>query len=283
MADISQLTDLASAITTMQGSTTKEKKTTKTDVSDAGVAEILDQILSAPGGVKDIGASARRAGIYDDTTSDLLLGEAYASAANKAELARSPTTVTGEMVTPGADMASLAGTLALTSAGNALFKKLTADTAATAGANLVSGAAPAASSAVSAASLAGGAPVVEGIGTMSGVTLGTAPNAAAIAGTDVAAGAAGANAGASGLLSNSNLMGGAGGILSGLLQGRDAANDPASLATTAAMGAMYGGPVGALVAAGGQVVGGLLSGSGSFSPVKGIKTGIKSIGKIFGF
>lgn len=99
MAAIDQLSSLMNLIGGVQGksSTTKTSggtTTQQTNVSDQGIQEILNQILSGSGGVKDVGSAARKSGLYNSTTEDSLLGQLYATAANKAELARSPTVTT---------------------------------------------------------------------------------------------------------------------------------------------------------------------------------------------
>ena len=70
------------------------KTTQQTQLSDAAVAEQIDRILAGPGGVRDIGNSARRAGLYNATSEDLLLGNLYSNAAASGEIARAPTVTT---------------------------------------------------------------------------------------------------------------------------------------------------------------------------------------------
>lgn len=121
MAAADQLTALMNLIGNVQGKsqTTKTSggsQTTQTPVSDAGIQEILNQILSGSGGVKSIGSRARSSGLYNSTTEDQLLGELYATAANKAELARTPTVTTTVPTTQtttqeGTGVAPLLGTL----------------------------------------------------------------------------------------------------------------------------------------------------------------------------
>lgn len=99
MAALDQLTGLMSVINGLKGqsqtTTTGGGTTTQqTNVSDAGINQLINQILSGSGGVKSIGARARSSGLYNSTSEDTLLGNLYATAANQAELARSPTTVT---------------------------------------------------------------------------------------------------------------------------------------------------------------------------------------------
>jgi hypothetical protein len=99
MAAIDQLTSLASLISGINGKsqTTKTSggtSTQQTNVSDQGIQQILNTILSGSGGVKSIGGRARSSGLYNSTSEDILLGNLYATAANQAELARSPTVTT---------------------------------------------------------------------------------------------------------------------------------------------------------------------------------------------
>ncbi|QHJ80710.1 MAG: hypothetical protein [Bacteriophage sp.] len=121
MAAIDQLTGLMTLLNGVNGKsqTTKTSggtSTQQTNVSGQGIQEILNQILSGSGGVKDIGSRARSSGLYNSTSEDLLLGNLYATAANKAELARSPTVTTTApqtqvTTTPGTGIGGLAGTL----------------------------------------------------------------------------------------------------------------------------------------------------------------------------
>lgn len=99
MAALDQLVGLNNLINSLKGQSQTTKTsggttTQQTQVSDAGIAELLDRILAGPGGVKSIGTSARRSGLYNSTSEDTLLGNLYATAANQAELARSPTVTT---------------------------------------------------------------------------------------------------------------------------------------------------------------------------------------------
>lgn len=99
MAATDQLAGLSSLINLVKGqsSTTKTSggtTTQQTNVSDQGVQQLLDQILSGPGGVKTVGLRARSSGLYNSSTEDDLLGKLYATAANQAELARTPTVTT---------------------------------------------------------------------------------------------------------------------------------------------------------------------------------------------
>lgn len=99
MAAVDQLTGLMSIINGLKGSssttsTSGGTTTTQANVSDAGVNQLIEQILSGSGGVKTIGTQARSSGLYNSSTEDTLLSKLYATAANQAELARTPTTVT---------------------------------------------------------------------------------------------------------------------------------------------------------------------------------------------
>lgn len=104
MAALDQLTGLMSVINDIKGSTTTSTqsggtKTQQTNVSDQGVQQLINSILSGSGGVKNIGSRARSSGLYNSTSEDILLGNLYATAANQAELARSPTVTTSTPVT----------------------------------------------------------------------------------------------------------------------------------------------------------------------------------------
>jgi hypothetical protein len=99
MAAVDQLTGLMSLINGLKGSsstitTSGGKSTQQTNVSDQGVDQLIKQILSGSGGVKTIGSRARSSGLYNSTSEDVLLGNLYSTAANQAELARSPTVTT---------------------------------------------------------------------------------------------------------------------------------------------------------------------------------------------
>jgi hypothetical protein len=74
---------------TSGGSTTQQ-----TNLSDAAVKEQIDRILAGSGGVRDIGNAARRSGLYNSTTEELLLGNLYGNAAAAGEIARAPTVTT---------------------------------------------------------------------------------------------------------------------------------------------------------------------------------------------
>lgn len=104
MAALDQLTGLMSVINGVKGTTTSSTqsggtKTQQTNVSDQGIQQLINSILSGSGGVKNIGSRARSSGLYNSTSEDILLGNLYATAANQAELARSPTVTTSTPVT----------------------------------------------------------------------------------------------------------------------------------------------------------------------------------------
>lgn len=80
---------VSSTTTTGGGSTTQQ-----TNLSDVAVQEQIDRILSGSGGVRDIGNAARRSGLYNSTTEELLLGNLYGNAAAAGEIARAPTVTT---------------------------------------------------------------------------------------------------------------------------------------------------------------------------------------------
>lgn len=126
MAAIDQLTGLVSVLNAVQGGSQKQTSTTsggsqtqQTQLSDEAVNERIRQILRGPGGVRDIGGAARRSGLYNNSTEELLLGNLYSSAAAQGEIARAPTvttstpqTTTTKVETPGMDLGAIAGTVA---------------------------------------------------------------------------------------------------------------------------------------------------------------------------
>ena len=106
MAAMDQLTGLMQILNMGKGGTTKQTSSTsggsqtqQTNLSDAAVQEQIKNILAGSGGVRDIGNSARRAGLYNSTTEELLLSNLYATAAAQGEIARAPTTVTSAPTT----------------------------------------------------------------------------------------------------------------------------------------------------------------------------------------
>lgn len=99
MAAADQLNGLLNLINGVQGKSQTTKTsggttTQQTNVSDQGVNQLIQQILSGSGGVKTIGGRARSSGLYNSTSEDILLGNLYSTAANQAELARTPTVTT---------------------------------------------------------------------------------------------------------------------------------------------------------------------------------------------
>ena len=234
-AKLSELQDLLGIINTVKGS--EQSQTQFTNISDQGITELLRQVLSGEGGVADIGNSARVSGIYNSTTQDLLLGNLYALAANKAELARSATTTSTD--TDGADLGDVAGTIVGGTIIDAVVDAISGgDDAGDAVGDVVGAAA-------GATGVATGVAGTSGSGAGAGAT--TATTATTVAG-------AGTGAGVSSLLPPGTTLPGVGGILSGFVQGKDAVQ-PESLATTTALGAAIGGPIGAVAAIAGTGLG----------------------------
>lgn len=98
-SSLGQLNDLLNLINGVQGSggkqtTTGGTTTQQTQVSDQGIQQIINSILAGPGGVSSVGGAARRSGLYNATTEDRQMGNLLATAANQAELSRSPTVTT---------------------------------------------------------------------------------------------------------------------------------------------------------------------------------------------
>lgn len=278
MAAIDQLTSLANVIQAVQGTESKTKtkgttsQTTQTNVSDAGVNKLIQDILSGPGGVRSIGGAARASGLYNSSTEDMLLGDLYSRAAVSAELARSPTTVrtsqdlTQITETPGIGLGSIGGAIAGTQALGALFGKPGQEGllsgAGEAISSLFTGGAAAATPAVTSAAGAAagatpGAIVNAGVaGTAGGALAGTAASNAAAAGAAGAGAAGGASAGFGANAATAIPLGGS--FLSGLLGGKDAATDPMNIGISALAGAAALGPVGLIAAPLAAIAGGFL-------------------------
>lgn len=122
MAAADQLTGLINLINGVKGSsqTTKTgggKQTQQVQLSDAAVNEQIKRILAGSGGVADIGNAARKSGLYNSTSEELLLGNLYATAAAQGEIARAPVVTTTAPVkqtteTPGVGIGTALGTVA---------------------------------------------------------------------------------------------------------------------------------------------------------------------------
>lgn len=286
MAALDQLTSLSQLIQSVQGqkqsgtSKTSGTKTTQTNISDAGISQLLDQILSGPGGVKSVGNAARASGLYNSTTEDKKLGELYSDAALKAELARSPTTTSEKSTTSttaqtgGIGLGTLGTIVGGLGAANSLFKLLGGSGASGAGASLGSGgllsslgglfgggsSAGSASGFGQLGGLFGGG---SSLGSMLG-SFGGSSGASSFGqlggmfgGSGIFGGGAEAGAATAGL----NGIPGVGSFFSGLLGGKDASTDPGNLASAAAAGAAFGGPIGAVAAPVAMLTGGLLGGA----------------------
>lgn len=284
MAAIDQLKGVMDVIDTVQGEETKTrtkgKRTTQTNVSDAGVQQIVRSILSGQGGVSSVGNAARRSGLYNSTTESTQLGNLYATAANQAELARSPTTVNSDttqtMERGGMDAGTLAGVIG---GGMLLSKMFGGD-----GGGALLGNALEGSPLTGLASFLGS----EGGGAGLGFGLGDSLVSGSLGGASFAGDAGGLLGGLGNFGGIGGLMGGmgddmaglgslfgggmggmggmgagfgpVGNFMSGLLGGSDEATDPLNLGTAALMGAATMGPIGAIAAPLAGVGGGLLSG-----------------------
>lgn len=122
MAAAQQLTGLLNLIQGIKGGsqTTKTgggKQTQQVQLSDAAVNEQIKKILAGTGGVADIGNAARKSGLYNSTSEELLLGNLYATAAAQGEIARAPVVTTTAPVkqtteTPGVGIGTALGTVA---------------------------------------------------------------------------------------------------------------------------------------------------------------------------
>lgn len=270
-ASLSDIAGLANAFQAVQG--TKSKVTQQTKLSKDDVTSLANELLAGVGGVGQIGASAKKAGLFNSTTSDLLLNDLMARAATKASVAAAPTTT--KVNQEGIGISNLLMTLAvgegLSQLGDILFK-----------------------------GNATAAPIVEAIPSVtksleSGVVTGTVPDVANLIteGPTGAIGSAVTNVGskflpqgAANFLGNNALPIG-GGLLSGILNGDDAF-EVQNLIPGAGLAALAGGPIGAATYLGGTALGAfggdiLDFGKDALGKIGDIGGGIvKGLGKVLG-
>lgn len=264
MAAIDQLTGLVNVVEAVRGKessgTTKTSGTTtqQTNISDQGIQQLIQGILAGPGGVRSVGGAARRSGLYNSSTEDMMLGDLYARAANQAELARSPTTTTtnqtqtSQMMQGGMGLGSL-GTLV---GGGMLLNSLFGGATGKGGlSGLLSGGGAGGGIGEAISGLLGGSAGAASGGLSAGAS-GIGGLASSIGPESVkmlsgAGGTAGAAAAGGGLSGISGMLpyGGSflGGLLGGLGEGSAKTEDYAgSLASGALTGFAAGGPMGAL-------------------------------------
>lgn len=270
MAQIGELTDLATALTAIRGGKTKE--TTQTKLSEDAVAELARTLLSGEGGLAEIGSATRKSGLYDSTTMERLANDLLARTSAKVAVAGSPT----ERITeaPSTGVVPLLATLAGSQLLNAALKK---------GTSLISGVGSKAA-----------APIVEAVPSIARSSLSGASSAAGdvIAGTSAPAATtgvsstlagAGTAAPASGIGAalRANAIPGIGGLVSGILQGEEAL-EPENLLLTGGLPLLLGaGLPGALFALGGTALGAY--GGDIFEGIGDIgKSIVDSVGDFFG-
>lgn len=266
MADVSDLAGLAQVMQAVQGGKTKQTKQTK--LTPEGITELVNQTLRGESGLGRIGSSAKRAGLYNSTTEELLRNDLISRATVNAGIAGAPT----ESVTDveGAGLGSMAALLAGTSLTNYLAKNgIEGLLNAFKGISGLSGGFESLSNAL-------------GQSAASNVITGTVPEAANLATSTLSGTGAGATAGGITNALSANAIPGIGGLVSGILQGEDALN-PENLLLTGGVPLLLGAGVpGALAALGGTALGSfggdILGGIGDI----GSKI-VKGIGKIFSF
>jgi len=285
MAAIDQLTGLVNVVEAVRGKessgTTKTSGTTtqQTNISDQGIQQLIQGILAGPGGVRSVGGAARRSGLYNSSTEDMMLGDLYARAANQAELARSPTTTTtnqtqsSQMQQGGIGLGSLGSLVG----GGMLLNSLFGGSTGTGGlggilggggagggiGEAISGLLGGGGGAAASGGLSAGAGGIGGLASSMGpesvkMLSGAGGTAAASAG-----GLSGTIAGLGGALP----LGGAflGGLLGGMGEGSAKTEDYAgSLASGALSGFAAGGPMGALA---GGLLGALGAGASDMSVI----------------
>lgn len=91
-------------------------KTTQTDVSGAGIAELMRQMMEGTGGLADVATGSHVAGLYNDSTKTLLVQNLLTKIAGQAALANAKTTTTTSPESSSAKVApKLTGTSAVSS------------------------------------------------------------------------------------------------------------------------------------------------------------------------
>ncbi|MFA6935035.1 MAG: hypothetical protein WCR70_07175 [Sphaerochaetaceae bacterium] len=244
-----QLTDLANVIDAVKGKKTTTTTTTRANVSDSGVQELINQMLAGPGGVKSIGTAARRTGLYNSTTEERELANLYSSAAVKAELARTPTTMTQVQETPGIGLEGALGAIGASQLTKMMMGEenlISSGVDAVKGWFGMGGGEAAAAAPVTTAAGAGGAAAA---GQAAGAAAGQAAQQGALAG----AGNATMN------FLGANALPLAGSFLTGALGGKEAAKDETNLAMSALMGGIAMGPMGLVAAPVASLAGGYLA------------------------
>lgn len=260
--------DLISKIMGGSSSTTTTGST-QSNISQAGVDRLVQQILAGRGGVRDISGAARGAGLFNSSTEAQMLNDLAARTAGEVEARRAGTTTTqtSETTTPGMDIGNLGLGLGALMLGRPLIERalgLTGDTAATAAGNAL----PANLSVAPGAAIGG-----QALGDLTGLSLATSvsPNFAGLGGNILqgAGSLAGAGSGAAGLASDLGLelgvgqgassailntgldtIPGVGSFLGGLFNGQngDPFGSPLGLLGSAGAGAAAMGPMGLIAA-----------------------------------
>lgn len=98
------LTTLLNTFLGKSGSTTgstSSTSTTSSNISDAGVQEMLKEILEGNGGIKTIANAEKSAGLYNSSSGTLLTNDLLTSAAAKVAVAKAGTTTTTSGNTAG--------------------------------------------------------------------------------------------------------------------------------------------------------------------------------------
>lgn len=98
------LTTLLNTFLGKSGSTTgstSNTSTTSSNISDAGVQEMLKEILEGNGGIKTIANAEKSAGLYNSSSGTLLTNDLLTSAAAKVAVAKAGTTTTSSGTTAG--------------------------------------------------------------------------------------------------------------------------------------------------------------------------------------
>lgn len=140
---LTQLMGLQQAIRGQSQSSTTNKSgttTTKGNISEEGVQRLIDQMLAAPGGVKDISSKARGAGLYNSTTEAQLTNDLMARTAGEVAARQAGTTtesdetIVTDTVAPGIGIGKALMPMAAMALGKPLIER-----ALSGGSNLLGG------------------------------------------------------------------------------------------------------------------------------------------------
>jgi len=150
---LQNLVGLAQLIGSFQNKNQSTTQTSQTNMDQAGVDRLVQQMLSGSQGVKSIAGAARGAGLYNSSTEQQQLNDLYARTAGEVSSRTAPTTTTQSQQIQGQGLTGMLAPLAISMVGKPLLERglgygaealgLTGGTGANAlAANTISGATP---------------------------------------------------------------------------------------------------------------------------------------------